>query len=109
MTTRPALVVLLTAQDDVDASRGFLGTLPAMTARAQVVVGTVTDHAEDRPAREDAVEVYLAAARERGAFEASRVAEAIRRAGGDAIADGPDALPPRIADRYLALKAAGRL
>ncbi|MAP64941.1 MAG: DUF58 domain-containing protein [Microbacterium sp.] len=109
LTTRPALVVLLTAQDDVDASRGFLGTLPAMTARAQVVVGTVTDHAEDRPAREDAVEVYLAAARERGAFEASRVAEAIRRAGGDAIADGPDALPPRIADRYLALKAAGRL
>ncbi|GAA1956337.1 DUF58 domain-containing protein [Microbacterium aquimaris] len=109
LTTRPALVVLLTAQDDVDASRGFLGTLPGMTARAQVVVGTVTDHAEDRPAREDAVEVYLAAARERGAFEASRVAEAIRRAGGDAIADGPDALPPRIADRYLALKAAGRL
>jgi hypothetical protein len=31
------------------------------------------------------------------------------RAGAEAIAAGPEDLPPRIADRYLALKAAGRL
>ena len=109
LTNRPALVVLLTAQDDVDSARAFLGSLPALTARTRVVVGTVTDSAGNRPDREDAVDVYRAAARERGAFEASRVAEAIARAGGDAIADTPEGLPPRIADRYLALKAAGRL
>ena len=37
------------------------------------------------------------------------VAAAIGRAGAEAIAADPEALPPRIADRYLALKAAGRL
>ncbi|MDZ8171085.1 DUF58 domain-containing protein [Microbacterium xanthum] len=109
LTNRPALVVLLTAQDEVDASRAFLGSLPALTARTQVVVGSVTGEPVERPTREDAVDVYRAAARERGSAEAERVAEAIRRAGADAITDTPDMLPPRIADRYLALKAAGRL
>ncbi len=41
--------------------------------------------------------------------EAENVADAIRRAGGEAIAADPESLPPRIADRYLELKAAGRL
>ncbi|NKF32740.1 DUF58 domain-containing protein, partial [Pseudomonas sp. BGM005] len=54
-------------------------------------------------------EVYLAAAAERTMRDAENVAEAIRRAGGEAIAADPEALPPRIADRYLELKAAGRL
>lgn len=109
LTSRPSLVVLLTAQDAPDAARGFLGSLPALTARAQVLVGTVTDDAEPAPERPDAAEVYRIAAMERTARDAAVVADAIRRAGGEAIADTPDGLPPRIADRYLALKAAGRL
>ena len=43
LTSRPSLVVLLTAQDAVEAARGFLGSLPGLTRRAHVLVGTVTE------------------------------------------------------------------
>jgi uncharacterized protein (DUF58 family) len=109
LTSRPALVVVLTAQDAVESSRGFLGSLPALTRRAHVLVGTVTDEPAPPVSRPDATEVYLEAAAERATREAARVAAAMARAGAEAIADTPESLPPRIADRYLALKAAGRL
>jgi uncharacterized protein (DUF58 family) len=109
LTSRPSLVVLLTAQDAAEAARGFLGSLPALARSAHVLVGTVTDEQDALPERPDAAEAYRAAAIERSAQDAAVVAAAIGRAGGEAIAAGPDDLPPRIADRYLALKAAGRL
>jgi uncharacterized protein (DUF58 family) len=109
LTSRPSLVVLLTAQDAVDASRGFLGSLPALAHRAHVLVGTVTEADEDRAAPRDAADVYLAAAAEQAAADAAEVAAAIGRTGAEAIAASAEDLPPRIADRYLALKAAGRL
>ena len=113
LTSRPSLVVLLTAQDAPESARGFLGSLPALTRRAHVLVGTVSDSPEslpaDREARPDAADVYRAAAVERADRDAARVAAAVARAGAEAISAGPDDLPPKIADRYLALKAAGRL
>ncbi|WP_214465793.1 DUF58 domain-containing protein [Microbacterium flavescens] len=109
LTSRPSLVVLLTAQDAADAARGFLGSLPGLTARAHVLVGTVTQETPPREERPDAASVYREAAAEKTARDAATVAAAIGRAGAEAIADGPELLPPRIADRYLALKAAGRL
>ncbi|MGK3953449.1 DUF58 domain-containing protein [Microbacterium sp. I2] len=109
LASRPSLVVLMTAQDAAEAARGFLGSLPALTQRAHVLVGTVTDERPPTPERPDAADVYHAAAVERSARDAAVVAAAIGRAGAEAIADTPDALPPKIADRYLALKAAGRL
>jgi uncharacterized protein (DUF58 family) len=111
-TSRPSLVVLLTAQDAVDSARGFLAALPALTGRARVLVGAATDEADDtghRIDRRTADDVYREAARERAARDAARVADAVRRAGGDAVSATPEDLPPAIADRYLALKAAGRL
>ncbi len=110
LSSRPSLVVLLTAQDAPEAARGFLGSLPSLARRAHVLVGTVTDEEEsasDSP--RDAADVYRAAAAERAARDADRVAAAIGRAGGEAIADSPEKLPPRVADRYLELKATGRL
>ncbi|MBW9093851.1 DUF58 domain-containing protein [Microbacterium jejuense] len=109
LTSRPSLVVLLTAQDAAEAARGFLGSLPAVARSAHVLVGAVTGDADPLPERPDAADVYRAAAIERAVQDAAVVAAAIGRAGGEAIADTPDRLPPRIADRYLALKAAGRL
>ncbi|MCP2637491.1 DUF58 domain-containing protein [Microbacterium sp. HD4P20] len=109
LASRPSLVVLMTAQDAAEAARGFLGSLSALTQRAHVLVGTVTDEKPVLPERPDAAEVYHAAAVERSSRDAAIVAAAIGRAGAEAIADTPEALPPRIADRYLALKAAGRL
>ncbi|MGA7147603.1 MAG: DUF58 domain-containing protein, partial [Microbacterium sp.] len=38
LTSRPSLVVLLTAQDAPEAARGFLGSLPALTRRTTVLV-----------------------------------------------------------------------
>lgn len=110
LTSRPSLVVLLTAQDAPESSRGFLGSLPALTSRAHVLVGTATDESgEPEPDRPTPDDVYRAAARARTAREAARVAAAVGRAGGDAIAASAEELPPLIADRYLELKAAGRL
>ena len=111
LTTRPSLVVVLTAQDAAESARGFLGAFPNASRATTVLVGSVTDDvigalALSRDSRED---IYLAAAAERTLRDAENVADAIRRAGGEAIAADPEALPPRIADRYLELKAAGRL
>ena len=109
LTSRPSLVVLLTAQDSAEAARGFLGSLPALARKTQVVVGSVADQPDPLPERPDAADVYRAAAIERARADSAVVAAAIGRAGAEAIAASPDDLPPRIADRYLALKAAGRL
>ena len=110
-TTRPSLVVVLTAQDSPETARGFLGAFPTVTRATTVLVGSVTDEAigllaQGRRSRED---IYLAAAAEQTLREAESVEDAIRRAGGEALSADPERLPPRIADRYLELKAAGRL
>ncbi|HEX5858721.1 MAG TPA: DUF58 domain-containing protein [Microbacterium sp.] len=111
LTSRPSLIVLLTAQDAPEAGHGFLGSLPSVARRARVVVGTVTDTALPAiaTARDRADDVYRAAAAEHTLRDAALVASAVERAGADAIAAGPEDLPVRIADRYLELKAAGRL
>lgn len=111
LTTRPSLVVLLTAQDSPDSSRAFLGSLQPVTARSRVIVGSATDSALDDIAqqRTHIDEVYRAAAAQQTASEAAAVALAMQRAGAEAITDTPESLPPRVADRYLALKKLGRL
>jgi len=111
LTTRPSLIVVLTAQDAAESARAFLGAFPNVSRATTVLVGSVTDDsigalAQRRDSRE---EIYLAAAAERTLRDAENVADAVRRAGGEAITADPEALPPRIADRYLELKAAGRL
>ncbi|MEQ6896874.1 DUF58 domain-containing protein [Microbacterium sp. KR10-403] len=111
LAVRPSLVVLLTAQDEATAARGFLGTLAGFTARAHVLVGTVTDTglADRARTRGTVGEIFRAAAAEQTLADADRVIQAVVAAGADALTDGPEELPPRIADRYLQLKAAGRL
>ena len=72
-------------------------------------MATATDGPGEPPARDDAAAVYAAAAIERARSDADRVRAAVVRAGGDAVTASADDLPPLVADRYLALKAAGRL
>jgi uncharacterized protein (DUF58 family) len=110
-TSQSALVVLCTTIDAPGASRALLGMLPQLTRRHRVVVASVTDPdvtaaLEHRRRLDD---VYLAAAAERALLDRDRVANAIRRLGGDVVLGAPEELPPRLADRYLALKAAGLL
>ena len=59
--------------------------------------------------RGDAHAVYAAAAAQRAFLDRAAVTAELVRAGVDVVDAPPDELPPRLADRYLALKAAGRL
>jgi uncharacterized protein (DUF58 family) len=135
-TSRPALVVLLTAQDDPDSSRAFLASLPALAARTRVLVASAnaadpegavsasqanTDDGRrrretarggrhrGRGERRTAQDAYTAAAQERAQQDADAVAGAMARAGAVTVSGDVDTLPPRVADHYLALKARGLL
>lgn len=111
VTSHHALVVLLTSIDAPGASRSLLSVLPQLIRKHTVVIASVTDpsvleHIAERGTRDD---VYLAAAAERAMLDTARVSTAIRQLGADVVTGAPADLPPAIADRYIALKAAGRL
>lgn len=111
VTTQRALVVLCTTADAPGAARSLLAVLPELAQRHLVVVASVEDPAVLEASRERArlSDVYLAAAAERALADRARLGAAIRRLGGDLVSAPPSELPPALADRYLALKAAGRL
>jgi uncharacterized protein (DUF58 family) len=109
--SRRALVVLLTTVDSASLEEGLLPVLPLLTARHQVVVASVSDPqvAALARGRGDAYAVYGAAAAERAVLDRTALTAELGRLGVDVVEGSPDELPPRLADRYLALKAAGRL
>ncbi len=111
MTAQRALVVLATPLESPGATRGLLAMLPQLTRRHLVLVAAVTDPALLSAAndRSDRASVYRAAAAERALLDAQRVAAAVQRLGADVVSAAPLDLPPAVADRYLAYKAAGRL
>ena len=111
VTSQHALVVLLTSIDAAGASTGLLSVLPQLTKRHTVVVASVLDPATVLAAatRGGRDEIYRAAAAERALLDVARVSAAIRQLGADVVTASPAQLPPALADRYIALKAAGRL
>jgi uncharacterized protein (DUF58 family) len=111
LTVRPALVVLLTAQDDPAAARGFLAALPTLTARSQVLVASASTVGETDAELEmtDADAAYTLAATEQARRGGERVMAAIGRTGAGAVTADAASLPPRVADHYLALKLRGLL
>jgi uncharacterized protein (DUF58 family) len=106
-----ALVVLLTGVESASVEEGLLPVLPLLVARHQVLIASVTDPSVTQLAagRGDAYAVYGAAAAERAVLERTAVVAELTRLGADVVEGTPDELPPRLADRYLALKAAGKL
>ena len=106
-----ALVVLLTALDPAAVEQGLLGVAGQLTERHQVVLASVSDPEVDalRTARTGAAAVFDAAAAERVGLERAAVAVRLRQRGAEVVDALPDDLAPRLADTYLALKAAGRL
>lgn len=111
VTSRHALVVLLTTIEAPGASGGLLSVLPELSKRHTVVVASVTDPAvlAASSERTNRTEVYRAAAAERALLDVERVAAAARQSGAEVVTAAPADLPPALADRYIALKAAGRL
>jgi len=108
---RRALVVLMTDLNASALDEGLLPVLPRLSAKHRVIVAAVADPRVDELAagRADAAAVYDAAAAERSRNDRSAIASRLRRSGVDVIDAAPTELAPALADRYLAMKAAGRL
>ena len=106
-----SLVVLLTALDPAAVEHGLLPELGPVSSRHQVLLASVADPRVDEmaAARGDAEAVYDAAAGSRAALARRHTAARLQRAGVVVVEGDPSELPPRLADAYLALKAAGRL
>jgi uncharacterized protein (DUF58 family) len=111
VTSQHSLVVLATSIDSPGASRGLLAVLPQLTRHHTVLVSSVTDPEvlSATGQRANRSEVYRAAAAERALLDIARVSAAIRQLGAEVVTGAPADLPPALADRYIALKAAGRL
>ncbi|WP_158885458.1 DUF58 domain-containing protein [Amycolatopsis anabasis] len=110
-TRRRSLVVLLTGLDAAPLEEGLLPILPTLTARHRLLLAAVADPrvTEMTRGRGDAEAVYDAAAAERTLGERRHVTALLGRHGVDVVDAVPEDLPPALADRYLALKAAGQL
>jgi uncharacterized protein (DUF58 family) len=108
---RRALVVLLTDLNAAALDDQLLPVLPQLTARHQVLVAAVEDPRvlELASGRGDAAEVYDAAAAERARNTRRELAARLRGHGVEVVDAAPEDLAPALADRYLAMKAAGRL
>jgi uncharacterized protein (DUF58 family) len=109
--SRRSLVVLLTALDTAPVEEGLLPVLAQLTRRHRVVLASVSDPRVEEMARArgEADAVYDAAAAERTRADRHWVAGLLARLGVEVVDAPPDRLAPDLADRYLALKAAGRL
>jgi uncharacterized protein (DUF58 family) len=110
-SARRSLVVLLSALDPAPVEEGLLPVLAPLVHRHQVLLGSVADPSVGALAagRGDAEAVYDAAAAARAGLDRRRVAQLLERRGVEVVDAPPDELAPALADRYLALKAAGRL
>ncbi|WP_020662392.1 DUF58 domain-containing protein [Amycolatopsis benzoatilytica] len=110
-TRRRALVVLLTGLEPAVLEEGLFPVLGSLTARHEVLVASVADPrvAEMAASRGSAEAVYDAAAAERALADRTSAVARLTRRGVGVVDAVPEELPPALADRYLALKAAGRL
>jgi uncharacterized protein (DUF58 family) len=104
-------VVLLADLNAAALDEGLLPVLPRLTTSHQVILSAVADPRVNRLAegRSDAAAVYDAAAAERARNDRRAVAARLRRAGVEVVDALPEELAPALADRYLAMKATGRL
>ncbi|WP_421843594.1 DUF58 domain-containing protein [Mycobacterium sp.] len=110
-TRRRSLVVLLTDLNAPALDAGLLPVLPRLSTKHQVLLAAVADPRVDQLAggRSDAAAVYDAAAAERARNERRAMASRLRRNGVEVVDAPPTEIAPELADRYLAMKATGRL
>ena len=110
-TRRRALVVLMTDLNASALDEGLLPVLPLLSTKHQVIVAAVSDPRVNQLAagRSDPAAVYDAASAERSRAERSAIASRLRLGGVEVVDAAPTDLAPALADRYLSMKAAGRL
>ncbi len=110
-TRRRSLVVLLTDLNATALDEGLLPVLPQLSAKHHVMIAAVGDPRVDQMAagRSDAAAVYDAAAAERSSNDRRAIATRLLRSGVEVVDAPPTEIAPALADRYLAMKASGRL
>lgn len=110
-TRRRSLVVLLTDLNATALDEGLLPVLPQLAARHHLLVAAVGDPRVDQMAagRSDAAAVYDAAAAEKSRNDRRALAARLRHGGVEVVDAAPAEIAPALADRYLAMKATGRL
>jgi len=100
---------VLTSLDAAVGEHGLLPHLPLLARRHEVLVATTADLAPDVEAPQGVAEAYRAAGQAGGRERRRRAGAALAATGVEVLETTPDDLPVRVADHYLALKAAGRL
>lgn len=108
---RRSLIVLLTSLDTASINEGLLPELRQLTRKHTLVLASVADPriAELAGARGTANAVFAAASAELSLSVRRRTADELSRIGVDVVDAVPLDFAPALADRYLALKAQGRL
>ncbi|PZS35791.1 MAG: DUF58 domain-containing protein [Pseudonocardiales bacterium] len=108
--SKRSLVVLFSALDTA-ADTGLLPAARALAARHELVVASVADPsvAALATARDDASDVYTAAAAELAAAARRAVTEQLGKLGAHVVDAPTDVFASKVTDAYLDLKAAGRL
>ena len=108
---RRSLIVLLTSIDTAPISEGLLGQIKLLTARHQVVIGSVADPriAEMATGRGSADAVFGAASAARALAERRKTEAELLTHGVQVVDAVPDRFAPDLADKYLFLKSTGKL
>ena len=106
-----SLIVLLTSLDTASINEGLLPELRQLTRKHTVILASVADPriAELAAARGDANAVFAAASAELALSVRRHTADELGRIGVEVVDAVPDTFAPALADKYLALKARGRL
>ncbi|MEV4758447.1 DUF58 domain-containing protein [Micromonospora sp. NPDC049559] len=106
-----ALVVIFTTLDPGALGDGLLPVLPRLVARHTVMLAAVHDPSLEAlaAARDGTAALHTAAAAERSLAELDRVRAALSRSHVHVVDAPVETFASAVADRYLALKAAGRL
>ena len=108
---KQALVVLFTSLEPGVIAESLLPSLPSLATRHRVVVAAVSDPEVERlrHSRGNLQDVYRAAAAEQALVERRKVAAALARYGVEVIDEPATTFASTVVDRYLMLKATGRL
>jgi uncharacterized protein (DUF58 family) len=106
-----SLVVLLTSLDGGAPEEGLLPVAAQLARQHVVVVAAVRDPQLGAMLQErgDAAGVFRAAAAERALLQRAAISAELRQQGVEVVDAEPHQLPPKLADMYIRLKAAGTL
>ena len=110
-TSHRSLIVILTGLDEAAITEGLVPVIGPLRRKHKIVIAAVSDPRTDELAvgRDDAGEVYAAAAAESDRMRRARTARDLRNLGISVVQSPPERFAPDLADHYLALKKAGQL